>query len=79
MKPTQETTPPATISTAKPRDHRADTAHTRIVKALYEARKARHHRRCNCRKFEGQWCNATDALWSRAMNRELEQMRTTTP
>jgi hypothetical protein len=54
---------------------RADTGHgTRIIKALAEARRMRHHRDCYCRQFDGQFCNAADALWTRAANRELEEM-----
>ena len=61
----------------KPCDRRADTGReTRIVKALSEARRMRHHKDCHCRMFDGQFCNAMDALWTRAMNRELGQMRT---
>lgn len=58
-----------------PRQARTRTdRETRIVLALAEARKARHHRDCHCRRFDRQWCNAVDALFSRAANRELEQM-----
>ena len=71
----ETTTDNSPTTAAKPRDHRADTAETRIIKALFEARRARHHRECQCRRFDGQWCNATEALWARAMNRDLVQMR----
>jgi hypothetical protein len=49
------------------------TSETRIMVALQESRKARHRRDCHCRMFDRQFCNAADALWQRAMNRELEQ------
>lgn len=55
-----------------PRRH--TTAHDQIHKALAEARRARHHRDCHCRLFDRQFCNAADALWQRALNRELEQL-----
>lgn len=48
-----------------------DTIKTRIVAALAEARKARHHKECHCRRFDGRYCNAVDALWQRALEREL--------
>ena len=50
------------------------TAESRIAAALAAARKARHHRDCYCRMFDGQFCNAADALWQRATNRELERI-----
>ena len=50
------------------------TIKTRIVAALAEARKARHHKDCHCRLFDGRYCNATDALWSRALERELTKL-----
>lgn len=59
-------------------DHSADasleTVKTRIVAALAEARKARHHKDCHCRMYEGRYCNGTDALWSRALERELSKL-----
>jgi hypothetical protein len=59
----------------KPRDMRSNTDQgTKIIEALAGARRARHHRDCYCRRFDGQFCNAADALWSRAANRELEEM-----
>jgi len=51
-----------------------ETIETRVMAALLEARKARHHRDCYCRMFDRQFCNAADALWSRALNRELDQI-----
>lgn len=51
-----------------------DTTKTRIVAALAEARKARHHKHCYCRRYDGRYCNATDALWSRALERELNNL-----
>jgi hypothetical protein len=50
------------------------TSETRIMFALQESRKARHQRECHCRMFDKQFCTAADALWQRAMNRELEQI-----
>lgn len=60
-------------------DNIADTTteldiHTKIVLALAEARKARHHRDCHCRMFQRVACNAADALWTRAMDREIDNM-----
>lgn len=52
---------------------------TRVIAALAEARKARHHRDCHCRRFESQYCNATDALWQRAINRELDNLTRSAP
>lgn len=49
----------------------AEVRKTRIITALAEARKARHHRDCHCRMFDKQFCNAADALWQRALTREL--------
>lgn len=51
-----------------------DTIKTRIVAALAESRKARHRNDCHCRRFDRQFCNAADALWQRAMNRELSKL-----
>ena len=42
--------------------------------ALHKARMYRHHRDCHCGTYSGEGCTAADALWVRAMNRELEQM-----
>lgn len=53
---------------------RTDTE-TKVVAALAEARKARHHPDCHCRRFHGRWCNAADALWGRAMDRCLSQLQ----
>lgn len=50
------------------------TPQIRITAALAQARKHRHHRDCYCRMFAHQFCNATDALWQRAVNRELDKM-----
>lgn len=50
------------------------TPQARIVAALAEARKARHHPECHCRMFAREFCNAADALWQRAVNRELQQI-----
>lgn len=51
-----------------------DTTHTRIIAALAEARKARHHRDCHCKRFDGRYCNAANALWERALERELGKL-----
>ena len=50
------------------------TPQLRILMALSEARKARHHKDCYCRMFDKIACNAADALWTQKMNRELDQM-----
>lgn len=50
----------------------AVTPTQRITTALAEARKARHHKNCHCRHFDGNYCNPADALWQRAINRELD-------
>ena len=50
---------------------RRNTAELRVMTALAEIRKARHHKDCYCRMFDGNWCNAAEALWSRALEREL--------
>jgi len=65
-----------TTTAPKPSDMSATamSQDARIVKALAEARRARHYPTCYCRRFDGQYCNATDALWSRAANRQLEEM-----
>lgn len=49
-------------------------AETKVIAALAEARKARHHRDCHCRMFDRQYCNAADALWQRALERELDRI-----
>lgn len=54
-----------------------ETIKTRIVKALAEARKARHHKDCHCRRFDGRYCNAAAALWERALERELANLKET--
>lgn len=60
-----------------PGDHDAEieTTKTRIIAALAEARKARHNPHCHCRRFDNLYCNATDALWSRALERELTKLK----
>lgn len=69
-----------TMSSDTDRDEQPDrsrnrsTAATRVMHALAEARKARHHPDCHCRMWQRTACNAADALWTRAANRELEQM-----
>lgn len=51
------------------------TPQLRIVAALAESRRARHHRDCQCRRFDHQFCSAADALWQAKLNRELEAWR----
>jgi hypothetical protein len=46
----------------------------RVTLALAQARRNRHHATCRCHRFEG-YCTANDALWSRAVDRELDEMR----
>ena len=55
------------------------TPQLRIVAALSEARKARHHRDCHCRMFQRQFCNAVDALFQAKLNRELEALSSKGP
>ena len=50
----------------------------RVALALAHARKYRHHQSCRCQRFEG-YCTANDALWSRAVDRELDAIRKVTP
>jgi len=50
------------------------TPQLRIMFALHKARLHRHHRDCQCRQYHGEGCTAADALWTRAMDRELEQL-----
>ena len=47
---------------------------TKVVIALAEVRKARHHRHCYCRTFDRIYCNAATALWERALERELGKL-----
>lgn len=56
-----------------------ETIKTRIIAALAEARKARHHKDCHCRRFDGRYCNGTDAVWQRAINRELDNYTRSRP
>jgi hypothetical protein len=51
----------------------------RITAALAEARKARHHADCHCRRFDHQYCNGADAVWQRAINRELDHYTRSQP
>lgn len=48
------------------------TPQLRAMMALSESRKARHHKDCFCRIFDGMFCNAADALWQNKLNRELD-------
>lgn len=50
----------------------------RVTLALAHARKYRHHQFCRCQRFEG-YCTANDALWSRAVDRELDAIRKAAP
>ena len=50
------------------------TPQLRAMFALHKARLYRHHRDCQCRMFHGEGCSAADALWTRAMDRELDAM-----
>lgn len=50
------------------------TPQLRVMFALAEARKVRHHKDCHCRMFDKQFCNAADALWQNKLNRELESL-----
>lgn len=54
----------------------AATAQVRDVHALAQARKVRpSHAGCCCFAFEHTYCNALDALWSRATDRELDLIK----
>lgn len=43
--------------------------------ALAEARKARHHKHCNCRMYQKTACSAADALWTAKLNNEIEAIK----
>lgn len=64
-----DSTPPTVPARARVEDTK-----TKIVAALAQARKARHHSDCRCRMFQQTACNAADALWSRSMDRELDAL-----
>lgn len=51
------------------------TPELRIMHALSESRKCRHHKDCYCRIFDRHFCNAADALWQNRLNRELESLK----
>lgn len=51
-----------------------DAVKASITAALTEVRKARHHKDCHCRMWQREWCSANEALWSRALNRQLDQL-----
>lgn len=51
------------------------TPQLRVVYALAEARRVRHHKDCHCRVWQETACNAADALWTQKMNNELESLR----
>ncbi len=42
--------------------------------ALHHARQHRHHKTCRCMRYKGLYCTAADAIWSNALNRELDEM-----
>lgn len=70
-----------TMTTADDRDvasaparRRIEDTKTKIIAALAQARRARHHRDCRCRMFQHVACNAADALWTRSMDRELDHL-----
>ena len=42
--------------------------------ALAQARRYRHHRSCTCFTYARLYCSAADALWSRALDRELDKL-----
>jgi len=50
------------------------TPQLRILYALAESRRCRHHRDCRCGQFDHRFCNAADAMWQQKLNRELEAM-----
>lgn len=51
------------------------TPQLRVIHALAESRKARHHKDCHCRMFDRWACNAADALWQTRLNRLLDECR----
>lgn len=61
-------------SSAPTKSDSVESIKTRVIEALAEARKARHHRDCHCRHFDRTACNAADALWTRAYTRELSKL-----
>ena len=46
----------------------------RVVLALANARKNKHHRDCRCRTYQG-YCTPGHALFSRAVDRELSAIK----
>jgi len=50
----------------------------RVTLALAQARKFRHHKTCRCKHYQG-YCSPNDALWSRAVDRELDGIRKAAP
>ena len=42
----------------------------RVVLALANARKHKHHRDCQCRTYQG-YCNPSHKMWCLAIDREL--------
>ena len=53
------------------------TPQLRVMWALHMARAHRHHPNCDCRAYGGVDCTAASALWTRALNRELEKLAET--
>lgn len=53
---------------------RESTPQLRIMHALAESRRCRHHKECHCHMFDHLFCNAADALWQNRLNRELEAL-----
>ena len=51
------------------------TPQLRVMFALHKARQFRHHRDCQCGMYDREGCNAQDAEWRRAMNRELDNLK----
>lgn len=54
-----------------------ETPQLRVMYALHKARQYRHHRQCQCGTYQREACNAEDAMWRRAMNRELDNIEGT--
>jgi hypothetical protein len=47
--------------------------------ALANSRAARHHSTCTCMQFQHLYCNAQDALWQNALNRNLQAIHDLQP
>jgi hypothetical protein len=57
-----------------PQTSHQPTPRDAAIYALAQARRYRHHPGCRCMTFEGLYCSAADALWSRALDRELDSV-----